>query len=415
MNSYSKKQFSYLIVTIAYWTFMLSDGTLRMLVLLHFHQNGFSPLQLAYLFLFYELAGIFTNLSAGWLATKFGLKLTLHLGLSIQVVSIFFLSLINESWSQSLSIFYVLIIQGVSGVAKDLTKMSSKSAVKLLAPSGEINLFKWVTVLTGSKNIVKGLGFLVGCVLLATLGFKYSLLLIACILFFILIFSIILLRDNFSKINKKVKMFDVFSKDRNINLLSIARVFLFGARDIWFVVGLPIFLYSIFSDGSVESNKKAFFIIGFFMSAWIILYGLVQANSNKFFFNKYFEKSNLVKDSKKWIFYLLINLFFLTLFLFIFKNIDLVKILVFTGLLIYCFIFAINSSLHSYLILRFSQKKRVSLDVGFYYMANSAGRLIGTLLSGLCYQAGGLILSLATATLMIVLCLFFTFLIGETN
>ena len=210
-------------------------------------------------------------------------------------------------------------------------------------------------------------------------------------------------------------MFDVFSKDRNINLLSIARVFLFGARDIWFVVGLPIFLYSIFSDGSVESNKKAFFIIGFFMSAWIILYGLVQANSNKFFFNKYFEKSNLVKDSKKWIFYLLINLFFLTLFLFIFKNIDLVKILVFTGLLIYCFIFAINSSLHSYLILRFSQKKRVSLDVGFYYMANSAGRLIGTLLSGLCYQAGGLILSLATATLMIVLCLFFTFLIGETN
>jgi predicted MFS family arabinose efflux permease len=151
------------------------------------------------------------------------------------------------------------------------------------------------------------------------------------------------------------------------------------------------------------------------MSAWIILYGLVQANSNKFFFNKYFEKSNLVKDSKKWIFYLLINLFFLTLFLFIFKNIDLVKILVFTGLLIYCFIFAINSSLHSYLILRFSQKKRVSLDVGFYYMANSAGRLIGTLLSGLCYQAGGLILSLATATLMIVLCLFFTFLIGETN
>ena len=172
MSSYSQKQFSYLIVTIAYWTFMLSDGTLRMLVLLHFHQNGFSPLQLAYLFLFYELAGIFTNLSAGWLATKFGLKLTLHLGLSIQVVSIFFLSLINESWSQSLSIFYVLIIQGLSGVAKDFTKMSSKSAVKLLAPSGEINLFKWVTVLTGSKNIVKGLGFLVGCVLLATLGFK---------------------------------------------------------------------------------------------------------------------------------------------------------------------------------------------------------------------------------------------------
>jgi len=308
MNSYSKKQFSYLIVTIAYWTFMLSDGTLRMLVLLHFHQNGFSPLQLAYLFLFYELAGIFTNLSAGWLATKFGLRLTLHLGLSIQVLSIFFLSLINESWGQSLSIFYVLIIQGLSGVAKDLTKMSSKSAVKLLAPSGEINLFKWVTVLTGSKNIVKGLGFLVGCVLLATLGFKNSLLLMACILFFILIFSIILLKDNFSKINKKIKMSDVFSKDRNINFLSIARVFLFGARDIWFVVGLPIFLYSIFSDGSVESNKKAFFIIGAFMSAWIILYGLVQANSNKFFFKKNFDQSNLVKDSKKWIFYLLINL-----------------------------------------------------------------------------------------------------------
>ena len=404
----SKEQFSYLIVTSAYWVFMLSDGALRMLVLLHFHQNGFSPLQLAYLFLFYELAGIFTNPSAGWLAARYGLKLTLYAGLTVQIISLYSLSQLNENWTQNFSIFYVLIVQGFSGVAKDLTKMSSKSAVKLLAPNNQSSLFRWVAILTGSKNAIKGFGFLLGCVLLATVGFYNSLITMVVIVFFVLICSLFLLKDDLLNKNNKVKLFDVFSKSKNINFLSAARIFLFGARDVWFVVGLPIFFYSIFSDGSVDGNKKAFFIIGSFMAAWIILYGIIQAYSPKLFLKEDNRKINLVDISKNWVLYLLINLILLTFLLFFFSEIFLTTIFLFSGLFIFCGIFAVNSSIHSYLILHFSKKNTVSLDVGFYYMANATGRFVGTFLSGISYQLGGLNLSLATACLLVTVCLFFT-------
>ena len=408
MISLSKEQFSYLIVTSAYWVFMLSDGALRMLVLLHFHQNGFSPLQLAYLFLFYELAGIFTNPSAGWLAARYGLKLTLYAGLIVQIISLTSLSQLNENWNQNFSIFYVLIVQGLSGIAKDLTKMSSKSAVKLLAPNNQSSLFRWVAILTGSKNAVKGFGFLLGCVLLATIGFYNSLIAMAIIVFCVLICSLFFLKDDLLNKNNKAKLFDVFSKSKNINFLSAARIFLFGARDVWFVVGLPIFFYSIFSDGSVDGNKKAFFIIGSFMATWIIMYGIIQAYSPKLFLKEGSKKINLVDISKIWIFYLLVNLIILTCLLFVFSEIFLTKIFLFSGLFIFCGIFAVNSSIHSYLILHFSKKNRVSLDVGFYYMANATGRFVGTFLSGISYQLGGLTLSLATACILVIMCLFFT-------
>ena len=408
MISLSKEQFSYLIVTSAYWVFMLSDGALRMLVLLHFHQNGFSPLQLAYLFLFYELAGIFTNPLAGYLAARYGLKFTLYAGLTVQIISLYSLSQLNENWTQNFSIFYVLIVQGFSGVAKDLTKMSSKSAVKLLAPNNQSSLFRWVAILTGSKNAIKGFGFLLGCVLLATVGFYNSLITMVVIVFFVLICSLFLLKDDLLNKNNKVKLFDVFSKSKNINFLSAARIFLFGARDVWFVVGLPIFFYSIFSDGSVDGNKKAFFIIGSFMAAWVILYGIIQAYSPKLFLKEDSKKINLVDISKNWIFYLLVNLIILTFLLFLFSEIFLTKIFLFSGLFIFCGIFAVNSSIHSYLILHFSKKNTVSLDVGFYYMANATGRFVGTFLSGISYQLGGLTLSLATACLLVTVCLFFT-------
>ena len=408
MISLSKEQFSYLIVTSAYWVFMLSDGALRMLVLLHFHQNGFSPLQLAYLFLFYELAGIFTNPSAGWLAARYGLKLTLYAGLIVQIISLTSLSQLNDNWNQNFSIFYVLIVQGLSGIAKDLTKMSSKSAVKLLAPNNQSSLFRWVAILTGSKNAVKGFGFLLGCVLLATIGFYNSLIAMAIIVFCVLICSLFFLKDDLLNKNNKAKLFDVFSKSKNINFLSAARIFLFGARDVWFVVGLPIFFYSIFSDGSVDGNKKAFFIIGSFMATWIIMYGIIQAYSPKLFLKEGSKKINLVDISKIWIFYLLVNLIILTCLLFVFSEIFLTKIFLFSGLFIFCGIFAVNSSIHSYLILHFSKKNRVSLDVGFYYMANATGRFVGTFLSGISYQLGGLTLSLATACILVIMCLFFT-------
>ena len=123
---------NYIVVTSAYWGFTLTDGALRMLVLLHFHTLGYSPFELAALFLLYELMGIMTNLIGGWLGARFGLKLTLLSGLAIQVFSLLLLSLLNPLWSAMFSLVFVLFAQGLSGVAKDLSKMSSKSAIKLV-------------------------------------------------------------------------------------------------------------------------------------------------------------------------------------------------------------------------------------------------------------------------------------------
>ena len=148
---------AYMAVTAAYWAFMLSDGALRMLVLLHFNGLGFSPVQLAYLFLLYEVAGIVTNMAAGWIAARFGLASTLYAGLGLQIAALTALAQLDPAWSVGSSVVFVMAVQGASGVAKDLAKMSSKSAVKLLAPSANGGLFRWVAVLTGAKNAVKGL------------------------------------------------------------------------------------------------------------------------------------------------------------------------------------------------------------------------------------------------------------------
>jgi len=147
-----------------------------MLVLLHFHTLGFSPVQLAYLFVLYEIAGVVTNLSAGWLAARFGLTRTLYSGLALQILALLALAQLDPSWSITASVVFVMCVQGLSGIAKDLAKMSSKSAVKLLAPDTGDALFKWVALLTGSKNAVKGLGFLLGAALLAGIGFKGAVL-----------------------------------------------------------------------------------------------------------------------------------------------------------------------------------------------------------------------------------------------
>ena len=267
---------AYITVTAAYWAFMLTDGALRMLVLLHFHTLGFSPVQLAYLFVLYEIAGVITNVSAGWVAARFGLTSTLYAGLSLQVVALLALTQLDPAWSMTASVVFVMLVQGLSGVAKDLAKMSSKSAVKILAPATGGGLFRWVAILTGSKNAVKGSGFLLGAVLLAVFGFVPSVLTMAAALFVILIGVVIYMPKGLPVGRKDAKFSEVFSKDRNINWLSAARLFLFGARDVWFVVGIPIYFYAVLSDGTTESNRMAFFMIGTFMAVWTILYGIVQ-------------------------------------------------------------------------------------------------------------------------------------------
>lgn len=383
IKSIKKSDLSFFLITFSYWFFMLTDGALRMLVLLHFHTLGFSPLQLAYLFLLYEFFGMVTNLTAGWIAKKIGLNITLYSGLFLQILSLLLLTQIDKNWSITLSVIFVMATQGLSGIAKDLTKMSSKSSVKLLAPDNNSKLFQWVSFMTGSKNAVKGFGFLLGSLLLTFIGFKSSLFFMAAFLSITLILVLILLKDKLSTTKKDTKFSEVFSKNKNINYLSLGRVFLFGARDTWLVVGLPIFLYSILSDGSIESNHKAFFVIGTFMAGWTVFYGFVQSITPKLVSNK----SSTRKQIEFWASALAVIPLFLILLNFYTQDF-LLHITIFV-LFVFGFVFAINSSIHSFLILKFTDKNRVTLDVGFYYMSNAFGRLMGTLLSGLSYQYGG--------------------------
>ena len=397
---------AYVAVTAAYWAFTLSDGALRMLVLLHFHTLGFSPVQLAYLFLLYELMGVVTNLSAGWIAARFGLTTTLYAGLGLQIAALVALSLLDPGWAMALSVAVVMTVQGVSGVAKDLAKMSSKSAVKLLAPANEQGaLFRWVAVLTGSKNAVKGLGFLAGAALLALFGFTASVLGMAAVLAVILIAVAFSMPPGLPRGKKSAKFKEVFSKDRDINRLSAARLFLFGARDVWFVVGIPIYFYAVLSDGSAAGNRAAFFMVGGFMALWVIGYGVIQAATPKLLRAKEKSVADAVGLARRWVGLLTLIAAALAGAAFAAGGVpaDWLTIALVLGLLVFGAIFAVNSSLHSYLILAFSKADRVTMDVGFYYMSNAAGRLVGTLLSGLSYQFGGLSLCLATAAAMCAL------------
>ena len=395
IKSIKKSDLSFFLITFSYWFFMLTDGALRMLVLLHFHTLGFTPLQLAYLFLLYEFFGMVTNLTAGWIAKKIGLNITLYSGLFLQILSLLLLTQIDKNWSITLSVIFVMATQGLSGIAKDLTKMSSKSSVKLLAPDNNSKLFQWVSFMTGSKNAVKGFGFLLGSLLLTFIGFKSSLFFMAAFLSITLILVLILLKDKLSTTKKDTKFSEVFSKNKNINYLSLGRVFLFGARDTWLVVGLPIFLYSILSDGSIESNHKAFFVIGTFMAGWTVFYGFVQSITPKLVLNN----NSTRKQIEFWASALAVIPLFLIPLNFYTQDF-LLHITIFV-LFVFGFVFAINSSIHSFLILKFTDKNRVTLDVGFYYMSNAFGRLMGTLLSGLSYQYGGFPACVLVATILL--------------
>lgn len=396
---------AYIAVTAAYWAFMLSDGALRMLVLLHFNALGFSPIQLAWLFLLYELAGIITNLAAGWLAARFGLAATLYAGLALQVAALLTLSQLDPAWTIAASVAFVMAVQGVSGVAKDLAKMSSKSAVKLLAPSEDGGLFRWVALLTGSKNAVKGAGFFLGAALLALAGFQAALWAMAAVLTTILIAVLLFLPKGLPGRMKSAESWGGWrSPDPRINRLSLARLFLFGARDVWFVVGIPVYFQAVLSDGTPDSRRAAFFLIGGFLALWIIAYGAVQAMAPRILGGKGQPLQATTQKAALWSGLLVPIPFALAaLALWAGDPAPWLTATLIVGLLAFGFVFAVNSSVHSYLILAFGQADRITRDVGFYYMANAAGRLIGTLLSGLSYQWGGLPACLATAGTMALL------------
>ena len=373
---------SYAAVTGAYWAFTLTDGALRMLVLLHFHQLGFTPLDLAFLFLLYEAMGIVTNAVGGWIGARFGLRLTLHAGLTIQIIALLMLSAVNPQWTLAFSVAYVMLAQALSGCAKDLTKMSSKSAVKLVvADNNQGLLFKWIALLTGSKNALKGLGFLLGGVMLSTLGFAVSLWSMAAMLVVVLLFAVATIRAGLGKAKSPLGKRELFSKSREINLLSAARIVLFASRDVWFVVGIPVYLY--------EALGWSFDQVGGFMALWIIGYGCVQALVPRLLKGTR-DAASAARAATVWGFVLCVLPALIATALELGTDHPMVRWVVIGGLLVFGVVFAINSSLHSYLIVAYSDHDKVALNVGFYYMANAAGRLTGTLLSGLTYQWAGL-------------------------
>ena len=381
----SKQVKQYLVITGNYWAFTLTDGALRMLVVLYFHQLGYSPLNIAMLFLFYEIFGVITNLVGGWLGARLGLNKTMNIGLGLQIIALSMLAVPADM----LTIIYVMAAQALSGIAKDLNKMSAKSSIKLLVPAGaESKLYQWVAILTGSKNALKGVGFFLGGLLLTLLGSKGAIILMASLLAVVWLFSLFALKEDLGKTKSKPKFKEIFSKSQPINILSAARMFLFGARDVWFVVALPVFL-------AVTFNWDHWWVGGF-MASWVIGYGLVQSLApvitvNKTRSGKTTDSSQNIAPSGRAAFLWASYLTLIPLVIALALHFDFyIKASIIIGLLIFGAVFAINSSLHSYLIISYAGIDGVSLDVGFYYMANAMGRLIGTVLSGLVYQAYGL-------------------------
>ena len=365
----------YLIVTGNYWAFTLTDGALRMLVVLFFHQLGYSPLSIAMLFLFYEFFGVVTNLIGGWLGARLGLNRTMNIGLALQVVALAMLAVPTE-W---LSVVYVMLAQAFSGIAKDLNKMSAKSSVKMLVKQGQEGaLYKWVAILTGSKNALKGVGFFLGGLLLTLIGFKGAMLGMAAVLTLVWVFSVISLKQDLGKAKNKPKFKDIFSKSRAINILSAARMFLFGARDVWFVVALPVYFSQVYGWDH--------WWVGGFMASWVIAYGVVQSIAPRLTGANH-ERGVSPRIASPWAFALAIIPLLIAGGLHLGESAQWVLL---SGLMIFGVLFAINSSLHSYLIVSLADADGVSLDVGFYYMANAMGRLIGTVLSGWLYQQYGL-------------------------
>ncbi len=366
----------YLVVTAGYWAFTITDGAIRMLVVLYFHLLGYSAFEVAMLFVFYELFGVLTNLVGGWLGARIGLNRTMHIGMSMQIIALLALT-VPESM---LTVPYVMAAQALSGIAKDLNKMSAKASVKTLVSSHKNSvLFKWVAVLTGSKNTLKGAGFFIGAALLSWIGFQGALFSLAILLAIVLLITMSLLTAELGKSSSKAKFQQVFSPVMAINWLSSARFFLFGSRDIWFVVGLPVYLFEI-----LHWNFNS---IGAFMAVWIIFYGLIQASTPRLLKFKNKETAPNAHTAFLWAVILFVCPVAIALFL---KTSLPVEYILIIGLALYAFVFAINSAIHSYLILSYSDHDKVAMNVGFYYMSNAAGRLTGTVLSGVLYQKYGL-------------------------
>ena len=389
----------YAIVTANYWAFTLTDGALRMLVVFHFHELGYSTLEIAFLFLFYEFFGILTNLYGGWLGARFGLRLTLWCGTLMQVAALLMLIPVADTWPKWWSVAYVMAAQAISGIAKDLNKMSAKSAIKTVVPEtpedhtrGERQLFQWVAILTGSKNALKGVGFFLGGLLLTTIGFNAAMAVMAAGLFTAFLLTLVL-PGEIGRMKQKPGFTALFSKSQGINVLSLARFFLFGARDVWFVVALPVFLQAALG--------WRFWEVGGFMGLWVIGYGIVQGAAPAL--RRAWGQSAPPGVAAVQFWSALLTAIPALIAIALWRQVGQPGVAVVAGLMVFGVVFAMNSSIHSYMVLAYTDAESVSLNVGFYYMANAAGRLLGTVLSGALFLVGGLPVCLGASAVLVAL------------
>jgi hypothetical protein len=384
MNASKLGLAAYARITANYWAFTITDGAIRMLVVLYFHQLGYSALEIALLFLFYEFFGVVTNLTGGWLAARLGLNTTLISGTLLQIAALLMLT-VPEAW---LTVAYVMFAQALSGIAKDLNKMSAKSGVKLVAGDVQGRLFRWVAWLTGSKNALKGLGFFVGAALLYTVGFRSALVALAALLVLSLSLAVLGLPRGLGRVAGKPKFTQMFANSPAINILSAARFFLFGARDVWFVVALPVFLAATLGWNHLQ--------VGGFLALWIIGYGIVQAAVPTLIARRGLDPTGLT--ARFWA--LVLMLIPVGIVIGLETELDPGIVLV-TGLGLFGVVFAVNSAVHSFLILDYADSDKVAMKVGFYYMANAGGRLVGTVLSGWVFMTQGLVGCLIVSTLFV--------------
>jgi hypothetical protein len=389
----------YAVVTANYWAFTLTDGALRMLVVFHFHQLGYSTLEIALLFLFYEFFGIITNLYGGWLGARYGLRLTLWAGTLLQVAALLMLIAVADGWPRWLSVAYVMVAQAISGIAKDLNKMSAKSAIKTVVPAtpgdpgrGENQLFQWVAILTGSKNALKGVGFFLGGLLLTTIGFNAAVGAMAAGLFLSFLMTLVL-PGEIGRMKQKPALTALWSQSQGINVLSLARFFLFGARDVWFVVALPVFLQ--------KALGWQYWQVGGFLGLWVIGYGIIQASAPAL--RRSWGQSAPPGVAAVQFWSAVLTAIPALIAISLWRQVGNPAVAVVVGLVAFGAVFAMNSSIHSYMVLAYSDAEAVSLNVGFYYMANAAGRLLGTLLSGGLFLVGGMQACLWASCLLVAL------------
>ncbi|CAM9497833.1 unnamed protein product [Ascophyllum nodosum] len=381
---------------LSYNGYTITDGALRLIVLLHAADLGFNAIEIAFMFSLYEVAGVFTNLFGGVAGSKFGLQCTLMTSLILQIVCLSALTQterivgsLSEATSGSArymeATLYITAWQTLAGVAKDFMKLTGKATPKLVTKEGaEGRLFQLVAWLTGMKNALKGFGSAMGALLVSQIGWINSLWILVGFLFLFLPLGVLGMdRDLGVSQAKKIDWKGVFNKGRNVNTLSFARFFLFASRDAWFEIGLPLFL-------RLELGWRGE-VVGLVLAGYIIIYGNLQAMTTKLYKKSDGSAGQPTGISAfMWAGYCSVVPLVTGIVAYFThiraKNDIATAIVLIVGTIVFAAIFAVNSSVHSYLIVSYSNKDKVAMDLGFYYMANAMGRLVGIVIGGFLYH-----------------------------